>query len=119
DIEYSVLIEDDFGCTTTEVFIYTIDPNLKIYTPTAFSPNGDGINDVFEFKVVENFYGEIKRLRVFNSLGEAIHESTGSAASWNGKINSNVVPFGQYVYLIEYEVNGVSYVKRGRVNVIY
>ncbi len=119
DIQYSVLIKDDFGCTTTEIFIYTIDPNLKIYSPTAFSPNGDGLNDVFEFKLVENFYGEINRMRIFNSFGEAIHESAGSAASWDGKISNQVVPFGQYVYLIEYKVNGISYTKRGQVSVIY
>jgi gliding motility-associated-like protein len=119
DVEYRVLIEDDFGCSTTEVFIYTIDPNLKIYTPTAFSPNGDGLNDSFGFYLIENFYGEIKRLRIFNSFGESIHEAIGSEAGWDGKVNNRTAPFGQYIYVIEYEVNGVSYAKKGQVNVVY
>jgi gliding motility-associated-like protein len=119
DVEYRVLIEDDFGCSTTEVFIYTIDPNLKIYTPTAFSPNGDGLNDSFGFYLIENFYGEIKRLQIFNSFGESIHEAIGSEAGWDGKVNNRTAPFGQYIYVIEYEVNGVSYAKKGQVNVVY
>lgn len=119
DATYSVVITDDFGCTTTEVFHYTIDPNLKIYTPTAFSPNNDGLNDDFHFKLVENFYGEVHRLRIYNASGEAIHEATGPEASWDGNVNGQVAPFGQYAYVIEYTVNGVNYRKSGTVYLVY
>lgn len=65
--------------------------------PTAFSPNGDGLNDVFEVK--GNIYG-IFRLQILNRWGQVIFQSTTQQNGWDGKIKGQDAPVGVYVYSI-------------------
>jgi gliding motility-associated-like protein len=64
--------------------------------PSAFTPNGDGLNDVFvpEGEWVNNFSMEI-----FNRWGELIHQSIGFDNGWKGEKQ----PEGVYVWRIQYE----------------
>ncbi|MFM7024336.1 MAG: gliding motility-associated C-terminal domain-containing protein [Flavobacteriales bacterium] len=66
------------------------------YLPNAFSPNGDGINDVFAVQG-ESIY--IMRLSIFNRWGELVFETTDPSKGWDG----NGAPIGVYVVYYEYE----------------
>ena len=93
------------GCTAYDsVFVHLI-PNREIYAPTAFTPNGDGVNDFF------NLFGKmpkvelISRISVFNRWGRKIFEKesvqpNSLSDGWDGSINgSGVAPEGVYVVL--------------------
>ena len=114
EITYQLNIKDDFGCTAKESFSYTIDPDLLIFVPDIFTPNDDNLNNTFNFFTVEGFYGEIKKLEIFNNLGEIIHMET-KEMSWDGKIKEKNAPNGQYLYVITYQIGDKTYKKNGKV----
>jgi gliding motility-associated-like protein len=80
---------------------------LKIWLPNAFSPNGDGINDVFGAKY--NFEVKIDfQMLVFNIWGEQIFSSNDINKGWDGKYKGESCPMGMYTYLVTFKA-GKSY----------
>jgi len=69
----------------------------KLFAPTAFSPNNDGINDVLELKgvFIKSFH-----LEVFNRWGEKLFESYDCYPTWDGIYKGQLVPEGVYVYKV-------------------
>jgi gliding motility-associated-like protein len=90
--------------------------NLQVFIPNAFSPNGDGRNDIMQV------YGtNIRTIRfmVFNQWGEKISESSNPANVWDGKHKGKLQPAGVYMYVCElYTMNGVKVIKKGAINLI-
>jgi len=93
-----------------------IHPDIAVHAPTAFTPNGDGLNDVFEIKGVGiNEY----LLQVYSRWGELIYESKNLEDQWDGKFNGELVPAGTYVYTINYKsMLNRDYNKKGSVTVV-
>lgn len=71
---------------------------VKLFVPTAFSPNGDGINDVFIHKGVG--LPQVS-LRVFDRWGSVIFDTNEPNTGWDGRINNQEAPQGFYTYRIE------------------
>jgi gliding motility-associated-like protein len=73
------------GCTDTGHITFEVLPlDYDVFIPNAFSPNGDGINDVFRPVVNMKRAYYISRLQVFDRWGKAVYHSTGAAISWDG-----------------------------------
>jgi gliding motility-associated-like protein len=70
----------------------------KIYTPNAFSPNGDGLNDVYE---VKGIFVKSINLKIFNRWGEKLHETNDCMPTWDGIYRDAMSPDGVYVAIIE------------------
>jgi len=68
---------------------------------TAFSPNGDAVNDVF--KPVFNCELSYFRLSVFNRWGKMVYDSTVATDGWNGQYKEEMLPLGLYVWKLEYQ----------------
>ncbi len=77
--------------------IYEIEQTFKLFFPTAFSPNGDGLNDVFE---PIGLFAEEYELIIFNRWGELIFASRDFDRAWDGTINERDAPEGVYVYKV-------------------
>lgn len=80
-----------------------------LYIPNIFSPNGDGINDVFQ-----HFPGcEISNysVQIFDRWGAEIFFSNSTDLSWDAMLNGNEVLQGAYVYLVRFDIlnNGEIY----------
>lgn len=69
--------------------------------PNAFSPNLDGVNDVF--KPIFNCELSKYRLLIFNRWGELIFDTTDPAEGWNGSIINEPMPIGLFVWKLEYQ----------------
>jgi gliding motility-associated-like protein len=70
----------------------------SIYVPNAFSPNGDGINDYFEFISTHVTDAEVS---VYNRWGTRIFYSTALKEKWDGSDGWDTnYPAGVYVYII-------------------
>ncbi|RZK58978.1 MAG: gliding motility-associated C-terminal domain-containing protein [Pedobacter sp.] len=78
------------------VNITVADANLEI--PSSFSPNGDGVNDVWQIKNLNNY--PTANVKVFNRNGSLVYEQTGAAQPFNGLKNNRVIPVGVYYYFI-------------------
>lgn len=100
DITYTITVTAKGGCTASDSILITVDKEPRdIKVPNVFSPNGDGINDVWAIRFLNTFSN--CRVLVFNRYGEKIFQSTGYNAPWDGKYKGREVPFGTYYYLIE------------------
>jgi len=86
-------------CTndTDYSYIHIFDKYINIYIPDAFSPNGDGVNDVFDIKglgFVDYNYS------IYNRWGELTFETTDTKKSWDGSFKNQPATEGIYVYMI-------------------
>ena len=69
--------------------------------PGAFSPNGDGHNDVF--RVPPSIPVNVRRLAVYNRQGAMVFETANAGLGWDGAVNGKMQPAGVYVWVIEYD----------------
>ncbi|MBK7388380.1 MAG: PKD domain-containing protein [Bacteroidetes bacterium] len=69
------------------------------FIPNIFTPNNDGVNDVFEVGAAGACAPE--RITIFNRWGNNIFETSGQNNFWDGKSNGNPVPSGVYFYVIQ------------------
>jgi len=68
--------------------------------PTIFSPNGDGINDVWDIKNIEEFNNA--EVSIFNRYGQFIYKSAdGYKTPWDGRYHGQPLPVGCYFYIIK------------------
>ncbi len=75
-------------------------PDKLNIAPNSFSPNGDGLNDKFQFE--SNFIQDIKFV-VFNRWGHEIYQSDGGTGGWDGRIgNGDFASAGKYVVVYKY-----------------
>ncbi|SNC65093.1 gliding motility-associated C-terminal domain-containing protein [Hymenobacter gelipurpurascens] len=78
--------------------IATITRSVKLFVPTAFTPNGDGLNDVLELKgrYLNNF-----RFVIIDRNGQEVFRATTRAQTWDGRIGSASPVPGAYVWRFE------------------
>tara|TARA_B100000809_G_C15140146_1_gene532760 strand:+ start:8846 stop:11380 length:2535 start_codon:yes stop_codon:yes gene_type:complete len=95
------------GCLSSDQVIIEVIGELSIIIPTIFTPNDDGINDVFN-AVLEN--SESYSMEIFNRWGSSIFETNSVEIGWDGKKNGSKVAEGTYYYIIKYSFSkqGVS-----------
>lgn len=113
----SVLSKSATGCmdsTTINIIIDTL-PS-EIFIPTAFTPNGDGKNDVFRI-----FGGNIQSfdLKILNRWGQVIFSSNNKWKFWDGNLNGRLQLTGSYVYILKAVLkNGSAITKKGTILLI-
>ena len=74
-------------------------PVCELKVPDAFTPNGDGINDIFCLQGWENCVKQFS-IRIFNRWGEEVFASQNPSFCWEGKFNNQILESGMYVYVI-------------------
>ncbi|MFK8044488.1 MAG: gliding motility-associated C-terminal domain-containing protein [Crocinitomicaceae bacterium] len=104
--DYVITVEDGNGCAasdTVKIYLNFI-PNIGV--PSAFSPNGDGKNDLLVVKGL----GLTKCIfKVHNRYGIGIYESTVQKNGWDGNIKGKPATPGVYYWTLEYEfISGKS-----------
>lgn len=97
---YTLNVVSSTGCTssTDEVFIKVYD---KLIVPNSFSPNGDGINDLWNVVAIDTYLNPT--VKVINRYGKLLFEGKGDKTAWNGKYGNEDVPAGVYYYMIYLE----------------
>ena len=109
------------GCIDSTSGLIIINELFNLYVPNAFTPNDDGLNDVFQVEGTginaSNF-----QLDIFNRWGETVFSSTDPQQAWTGGANgsSYYCPNGAYTYCIStYSLNsGERFEYRGSVSII-
>ncbi len=98
--QVNLKVTNDKGCVDeTEKTVY-ISPRYMLHIPTAFSPDGDGINDVF---LVRGNGIKEYRINIFNQWGVNVFSSSDIQEHWNGTSKGVKVQPGLYVYRIYFK----------------
>lgn len=116
DFTYTLHVNSAQGCgtLTDDVTVHVI---KGLYIPTAFTPNGDGKNDVFGITAFDNF--TIKQFTIFNRWGGVVFNTKKAGDMWDGTQNKQPLPVGEYVYYIDVILPGGKHlVKKGQVLLI-
>ena len=97
-IVYYVTGTDQFGCENTDSVTVFLLPQTIIVSPTAFTPNGDGLNDTYKPVLVG--LGQVTYFSIYNRWGELIYETSDPTQGWDGTRLALEQEVGNYVVLI-------------------
>jgi gliding motility-associated-like protein len=95
---YTVTVIDENQCRNTDSVTVFVRSDIPVIIPSAFSPNGDGRNDVF--RVGNTSFHRLQEFRVFNRWGQEIFSTTDSKKGWDGTFKGVPQETGVYNYII-------------------
>ncbi len=106
DTNYIISATDPFGCTLRKQVEVKVIKDRKIYIPNAFSPNFDGINDIFYIQ--GKGYGQIRNFSIFNRWGALIFEHKDGwintySDGWDGRFKGATMNPQTFVYFADIE----------------
>jgi gliding motility-associated-like protein len=99
DFAYKLIATTADGCIATDSIKIKITYTSEIFVPTAFTPNGDGKNDVLRPKLIG--IKELKYFAVYNRYGELIYKSANENQGWDGFIKGAAQNTGSFVWMAE------------------
>ncbi len=119
---YILRVRDILGCTERQyTFRIQVVPE-RVYAPNAFTPDGDGNNDIFGLLADgDDALVRVLTLRVYNRWGELVYEGTGplNTTGWNGVHNGKPAPSDVYAWLAEVEfLTGKKVLLKGDVTLL-
>lgn len=124
EVKYTLRVEDEFGCSASDEATIFVDIVYPVYAPNAFTPNGDGVNDMFTL-----FAGmavkEIKVLEVYNRWGDKVFTQMNFPAGdiqygWDGKFKGHYVEQGIYMYrAVVLFIDGKKRIFTGDLTILY
>lgn len=124
DIVYSLTVIDANGCEGFDDVFIEVDKNRNIFIPNAFSPNGDGTNDVFRVFAGTGVQ-RINSIQIFDRWGELMFEARDLVPNdlgpdgWDGTFKGDFMNPGVFVYLVEVEfIDGLVLLYRGDVTLL-
>lgn len=117
---YSVTITDDMGCTATDMItIFVRLPKCDetdVFLPSAFTPNGDGVNDILYLR--SNFIDQMELL-IYNRWGEEVFTTTKQTFGWDGTYKGTKLAPDAYAYTLRVVcINQAEYTTRGNVSLL-
>ena len=98
--EVTLIAINEFSCSDTTSKTISVFPDLIYYIPNAITPNGDGLNDVFN--VVGLGYADMYNLKIYNRWGELLFESNKISEGWDGRFMGEIVQNGVYIYFVTF-----------------
>lgn len=114
---YTVTVTSADGCIDISTVLVEVVFRTTIHPPSAFSPNNDGVNDLFIVNIYDNLIQF--KLRVFNRWGELVFDSNDQYLGWDGKYNNADQEIGTYIFVVEGVNNkGASFRETGNVTLI-
>ncbi len=113
---YTLVVTYNQGCIATASVQINTNGVPPVYIPNAFTPNGDGVNDVWY--VYGTGIKDIKAM-IFNRWGEKVFESDDQSLGWDGTFKGELQPPGVYVYIVDMVyLNAEKRSKQGSVTLI-
>ena len=99
DTYFTVQVTDAIGCKASDDIFIKVYEGPAYYLPNAFSPNGDGLNDIF--RPIPVGIRSTDYFRVFNRYGQLMYETRQWMQGWDGTQNGKPASSGTYVWIIK------------------
>ncbi len=123
EICYTVEAANLYKCAARDTMcVKVFCENSQVFIPNAFTPDGDGINDVLMVRA--QGIRSVKNFRIFNRWGQLVFEKNNFnpndvSAGWDGRINGKLASPDVYVYMCEVVCeNDISYTYKGNVSIV-
>ncbi|WP_169924872.1 DUF7948 domain-containing protein [Thermoflavifilum aggregans] len=114
--EACLRVANEWGCEDTSCQAVEALINPLFDVPSAFSPNGDGINDVFR---VRGFGIERFEMEIYNRWGQKVYESRDVNQGWDGTYRGKPQPMDAYAYVIHIQfTDGTRVTRTGNVTLL-
>jgi gliding motility-associated-like protein len=98
-ISIKLNVKNEFLCEDSMSKSFCIKDTVYLYIPDAFSPNNDGINDLFGIQISTHRFMQFD---IYNRWGEMIYSTQDPTFKWNGKYMDKECPTDFYMYKIKY-----------------
>jgi gliding motility-associated-like protein len=118
--QYVLTVTSEDNCSTTDSLTVLVEKHRKVYAPTAFSPNGDGVNDAFILGLGKAAVS-VRSLRIYDRWGGLVYEGTDlvpnePGSGWDGQVGGEPAGPGHYAWTSEIiYLDGVELSLRGGV----
>ncbi|HQW83685.1 MAG TPA: gliding motility-associated C-terminal domain-containing protein [Ferruginibacter sp.] len=114
DTYFSVLVTDAIGCIASDDVFIKVYEGPMYYLPNSFTPNGDGLNDIF--RPIPVGIRSTDYFRVFNRFGTLMYETRQWMQGWDGTLKGKPANSGTYVWMIKgIDKNGAVIEMKGTV----
>jgi gliding motility-associated-like protein len=113
ETEYRIGIRTVEGCRLTDTLLVRVFEEPGIFVATAFTPNGDGRNDLLYPRLVA--IRKLRYFRVFDRWGQLMYETSTEGAGWDGKFKGVNQPMDTYAWVAEGEDTEGRVLKRAGV----
>jgi gliding motility-associated-like protein len=117
---YYLFVISDYGCTNYDSVRVIVEPKTQVLLlPTGFSPNGDGVNDIFRIMQPTLNLKTLLEFSVYNRWGEKVFSTADVSEGWNGTFKGVAQEMSVYVwYLIGKTYDGETVYKKGNVTLV-
>jgi gliding motility-associated-like protein len=94
-----LVAKNEYGCIDTVYKVLEIAEDVNVFIPNSFTPNGDGINDVFNIKGI-GLLSERFLMQIYDRWGNLIYQTKDINKGWDGTIKGVPAPEGVYIYQV-------------------
>lgn len=121
---YTIVTEDIYGCIGSAFINVKLNQQIDLYMPNAFSPNGDGLNDLLVVHANRDQIHRVARIQIFNRWGLLLHEDQDflpneGRRGWDGRYKGVDMLPGVYTYLVTVELaDGQLQTRKGEVTLM-
>ncbi len=103
DTKYTLTVYDENNCESQTQMWVRVDDNRQVYVPNVFSPDEDGVNDIFTILTGENPIQEVATFKVYDRWGNLMYEANhfdplDENFGWNGRYKGKPMDNGVFIY---------------------
>lgn len=116
---YYLFAETEYGCVNYDSVLITVEPKTVLLVPTGFSPNDDGVNDIFRIAMPMLNIQTIEEFAVFNRWGEKVFYTTDPNAGWDGRYKGLLQQMSTFTWYVSAKTyDGEKVFKKGNVTLV-
>jgi gliding motility-associated-like protein len=105
-----LIVTNPAGCPDTAELDICVRAADELFIPDVFSPNNNGLNDLFKVYIYRLESGNI---RIYNRWGQTVYRSSDLTEGWDGTTGGALAPSGVYIYELKFTVDGNTSELRG------